>query len=53
MNCFVVVPAGKITLGKAVQFLAPGVKVVQIMGNFDAALKLSRRAVEGSKSKNL
>ena len=44
MSCFVVVPAGKIALGKAVQFLAHGAKIVQIMGNFDAALKLSQRA---------
>ncbi|CAA9511768.1 MAG: Threonine synthase [uncultured Rubrobacteraceae bacterium] len=46
MSCFVVVPAGKIALGKAVQFLAHGAKVVQIMGNFDAALKLSQRAAK-------
>ncbi len=44
--CFVVVPAGKIALGKAVQVLAHGAKIVQIEGNFDAALKLSRMAAE-------
>ena len=43
MECFVVVPAGKIALGKAVQVLAHGAKIVQIEGNFDAALKLSQR----------
>jgi threonine synthase len=42
MECFVVVPAGKIALGKAVQVLAHGARIVQIEGNFDAALKLSK-----------
>jgi threonine synthase len=44
MSCFVVVPAGKIALGKAVQVLAHGAKVIQIEGNFDAALRLSKKA---------
>ena len=43
VECYVVVPAGKIALGKAVQVLAHGAKIVQIEGNFDAALKLSQR----------
>jgi len=43
MECFVVVPAGKIALGKAVQILAHGARIVQIEGNFDAALKLSQQ----------
>lgn len=46
MKCFVVVPAGKIALGKAVQVLAHGAEIVQIEGNFDAALKLSQKAIE-------
>jgi threonine synthase len=46
MECFVVVPVGKIALGKAVQVLAHGAKIVQIEGNFDAALKLSKRIAE-------
>ncbi|MDX6380197.1 MAG: threonine synthase [Rubrobacteraceae bacterium] len=46
VSCFVVVPAGKIALGKAVQVLAHGAKIIQIQGNFDAALKLSQRAAE-------
>jgi threonine synthase len=46
IKCFVVVPAGKIALGKAVQVLAHGAEIVQIAGNFDAALRLSRRAAE-------
>jgi threonine synthase len=42
IKCFVVVPAGKIALGKAVQVLAHGAEIVQIEGNFDAALKISQ-----------
>jgi len=44
MTCFVVVPVGKIALGKAVQILAHGARVVQIEGNFDDALRISQRA---------
>jgi threonine synthase len=44
IKCFVVVPAGRIALGKAVQVLAHGAEIVQIEGNFDEALRLSRRA---------
>ena len=47
IQCFVMVPAGKIALGKAVQVLAHGAEIIQIAGNFDAALKLSIRAVGG------
>ena len=46
IKCFVVVPAGKIALGKAVQVLAHGADVVQIEGNFDEALRLSRQLAE-------
>jgi threonine synthase len=46
VECFVVVPAGKIALGKAVQVLAHGARIVQIEGNFDKALKLSKRIAE-------
>src|SRR5215211_8834979 len=46
ISCFVVVPVGKIAMGKAVQVLAHGAKVIQIEGNFDAALKLSLKATE-------
>lgn len=47
------VPLGKILLGKAVQVFVPGAKIAQLEGNFDAALKLSRRGIEGPRSKNL
>src|ERR671916_670924 len=43
MECFVVVPAGKIALGKAVQVLAHGARIVQIEGNFDEALRISQK----------
>jgi threonine synthase len=46
IRCFVVVPAGKIALGKTVQVLAHGAQIVQIEGNFDEALRLSRLLVE-------
>jgi threonine synthase len=46
IRCFVVVPAGRIALGKAVQVLAHGAEIVQVEGNFDGALRLSRRAAE-------
>jgi len=46
IGCFVVVPAGKIALGKAVQVLAHGAEIVQVEANFDEALRLSRRAAE-------
>jgi threonine synthase len=46
IRCFVVVPAGKIALGKAVQVLAHGAEIVQIKGNFDAALRLSCQLAE-------
>ena len=46
LECLVVVPAGKIAMGKAVQILAHGARIVQIDGNFDQALKISRRLDE-------
>ena len=48
LECLVVVPAGKIAMGKAVQILAHRAEIVQIKGNFDAALKLSRLLDENS-----
>jgi threonine synthase len=40
--CFVVVPAGGIALGKVVQALAHGARLVSIEGSFDEALRLVR-----------
>ncbi len=42
LDCFVLVPGGKIAIGKLAQALAHGAKVVSIDGNFDEALCLVR-----------
>jgi threonine synthase len=40
--CAVVLPAGKIAIGKLVQAIAHGAKIIPIDGNFDDALKIVR-----------
>ena len=40
--CVVLLPAGKIALGKLVQAFAYGAQVISVEGNFDAALRLVR-----------
>ena len=42
ITCYVVVPAGGIALGKVVQALAHGARLVSIEGSFDEALRLVR-----------
>jgi threonine synthase len=42
MRCFVLIPEGKVALGKLSQALIHGASVVSIQGNFDAALALVR-----------
>lgn len=42
MDCVVILPAGKIAMGKLAQALVYGAKVVEIDGNFDDALRLVR-----------
>jgi threonine synthase len=42
IHCAVLIPEGKIALGKLAQALIHGAKVVQIAGNFDEALTLVR-----------
>lgn len=42
MDCVVILPAGKIALGKLAQALIHGAKVVEIEGNFDEALRVVR-----------
>jgi threonine synthase len=42
MKCFVLIPDGKIALGKLAQAIAYGARVISIKGNFDAALRLVR-----------
>jgi threonine synthase len=46
MTCGVIVPKGKIALGKLAQALVHGAKVIQIDGNFDQALILCRELAE-------
>ncbi len=46
IKCYVLLPAGKIALGKLAQAILHGAKVIGIKGNFDVALKLIREASE-------
>jgi len=43
IQCAVLIPEGKIALGKLSQAMIHGAKVIQIKGNFDDALRLVRR----------
>ncbi|MDA1020413.1 MAG: threonine synthase [Cyanobacteria bacterium] len=40
MDCFVIIPAGYVALGKLSQAMIYGAKVIQIEGNFDVALDI-------------
>jgi threonine synthase len=44
--CFVLLPAGKVALGKLAQALMYGATAVAVKGNFDKALELARQAAE-------
>lgn len=44
--CFVLLPAGKVALGKLAQALMYGAKVIAVKGNFDKALEMARAAAE-------
>ncbi len=46
LKAIVVIPAGKIALGKLAQAMIYGAKVVQVDGNFDDCLKMVRRVSE-------
>jgi threonine synthase len=46
MVCAVLVPAGKIALGKMAQALVHGAKLLQVDGNFDDCLTLARKLAE-------
>ncbi len=46
LSCIVLIPAGKVALGKLAQAMMYGATVVSVRGNFDAALRM---AVEASK----
>lgn len=43
IKCIVLIPQGKIALGKLSQAMVHGAQVIQILGNFDDALTLVRR----------
>lgn len=45
MRCVVLIPEGKIALGKLSQALHYGAKVISIRGNFDQALAIARQIV--------
>jgi threonine synthase len=46
LEVVVIVPKGKIALGKLAQAIAYGAKIISIQGNFDQALQIVRRLVE-------
>ncbi|MCG9895893.1 MAG: threonine synthase [Fimbriimonadaceae bacterium] len=48
MSCLVVVPEGKIALGKLAGAIAYGAKVVMIEGSFDVGLRMVREAADRS-----
>ena len=46
MTCAVLVPQGKIALGKLAQATVHGARILQLEGNFDACLELARQTAE-------
>src|ERR1017187_3885501 len=46
ISCSVLIPDGKIALGKIAQAVIHGARIVQITGNFDQALALAREISE-------
>ncbi len=42
IKCFVLIPEGKIAMGKLAQALMHGAEVIQIQGNFDAGMRIVR-----------
>jgi threonine synthase len=50
VKCVVMIPSGKIALGKLSQSLIYGAKVIQLKGNFDEALKLVFQLAENNPS---
>lgn len=48
--CFVLLPAGKVAMGKLAQALMYGATVIAVNGNFDKALELARAAAEDETS---
>ncbi len=46
INCFVLIPDGKIALGKLAQAMIHGAKVLQIQGNFDDGMRLVKEIAD-------
>ena len=46
IECFVLLPAGKIAMGKLAQSMVHGARIVTVDGNFDDALRLVRDAAD-------
>lgn len=46
LECIVLIPTGKIALGKLAQAVAYGAKIVSIDGNFDQALEIAREITD-------
>ncbi|ETI67803.1 threonine synthase [Neobacillus vireti] len=46
LNCIIVIPEGKIALGKLAQAMMYGAEIISIEGNFDEALKMVRTISE-------
>ncbi len=46
LTCAVLVPVGKVAMGKMAQTLVHGARVLQVEGNFDAALTVARELSE-------
>lgn len=44
--CYVLLPSGKVALGKLAQALMYGAKVIAVNGNFDKALEMAREAAD-------
>jgi threonine synthase len=49
LDCTVLIPKGKIALGKIAQAIAYGAEIVQVEGNFDDCLKMAREISEESR----
>ncbi|MFD2617810.1 threonine synthase [Terrilactibacillus laevilacticus] len=48
MKCLIVIPKGKIALGKLAQSVMYGAQIIEIEGNFDQALEMVRYTAENS-----
>src|SRR5512136_921558 len=46
LECIIVIPGGKIALGKLAQAIVYGAKIISIDGNFDKALEIVRQLSE-------